>query len=276
MTEAVPDRVHPTDVTEAVPDRVHPTDVTEAVPDRVHPTDVTEAVPDRVHPTDATETLPGRAHPVDETRALADRAHPAHLSDPPLPTAATPPRAHPLPGDSAHSEPPLSRSGIGPDPSPELPPVTVGPGAGVSGGVPSRPVRGAHLLRITVPAHPSRVPGVRAMVAEHLTRLRLPPERVDDAVLAAGELFTNALRHGSLDRGDTVTVVVECGPRELWVSVADRSSALPAARTAAGAEESGRGLTIVAALTDEWGVARADPGTTGKKVWFSMTLQGEP
>ncbi|PKT68370.1 ATP-binding protein [Streptomyces populi] len=137
-------------------------------------------------------------------------------------------------------------------------------------------MREAHGLRTTVPAHPSRVPGVRATVAECLTRLRLPAERVEDAVLAAGELFTNALRHGSPDRGDSITVGIECDPRELRVSVADRSSALPVARTADGTEESGRGLAIVAALSDEWGVAPADPGTTGKKVWFSMVLQRVP
>jgi anti-sigma regulatory factor (Ser/Thr protein kinase) len=114
------------------------------------------------------------------------------------------------------------------------------------------------------------------MVAEHLVRLRLPSERVDDVVLATGELFVNAIEHGSPGRGDTVTVTVECGRRELRVSVADRSSVLPGRRTGGGPEASGRGLTIIAALTDDWGVAPADPGTRGKKVWFSMLLQGEP
>ncbi|WP_406840251.1 ATP-binding protein [Streptomyces sp. AHU1] len=149
-------------------------------------------------------------------------------------------------------------------------------GTAVSGDTPTGPAHGAHGLRTTVPAHPSRVPAVRAAVAECLTRLLLPAERVEDAVLAAGELFTNALRHGSPDRGDTITVGIECDPRELRVSVADRSSALPVARTAAGAEESGHGLAIVAALSDEWGVEPADPGTTGKKVWFSMVLRKVP
>ncbi|MFE2301610.1 ATP-binding protein [Streptomyces sp. NPDC059445] len=168
-----------------------------------------------------------------------------------------------------------------PAPADHVPSATPSSGTGASataasGPAPANRVRGTHRLRTTVPAHPSRVPGVRAMVAEYLTRLRLPARRVDDAVLAAGELFTNALRHGSPGRGDTITVAIECDPRELRVSVADRSSALPTARTAGGAEESGRGLTIIAALSDDWGVAPADPGTTGKKVWFSMVLQTVP
>ncbi|MFF3409375.1 ATP-binding protein [Streptomyces sp. NPDC002742] len=183
------------------------------------------------------------------------RSHPTEATVAPGPAAPPPSGAQPL------SEDPVRPLPAEPAPSKDTP---------------SSPVRGAHLLRTTVPAHPSRVPGVRAMVAEYLTRLRVPPERAEDAVLAAGELFTNALRHGSPDRGDTVTVIVECDPRELRVSVADRSSALPAARTAGGTEESGRGLAIVAALADDWGIAPADPGTTGKKVWFSMVLQGAP
>ncbi|MEU4171933.1 ATP-binding protein [Streptomyces sp. NPDC026665] len=143
-------------------------------------------------------------------------------------------------------------------------------------GIAASRTQGAHALRTTVPAHPSRVPAVRIMVAEYLTRLRLPAGRVEDAVLAAGELLTNALRHGSPDRDDTITVAIDCDPRELRVSVADRSPALPAARTAGGTEESGRGLTLIAALSDDWGVAPAEPGTKGKKVWFSMLLQAVP
>ncbi|MFD8738817.1 ATP-binding protein [Streptomyces sp. NPDC059618] len=131
-------------------------------------------------------------------------------------------------------------------------------------------------MRATVPAHPSRVPGVRAMVADYLTRLGLPAPLVDDAVLAAGELFTNALRHGSPDRGGPVTVGIACDPYELRIFVADRSSALPEPRTADGGEESGRGLAIIAELSDDWGVAPADPGTTGKKVWFSVLLRRTP
>ncbi|MET9903333.1 ATP-binding protein [Streptomyces sp. NPDC006446] len=181
-----------------------------------------------------------------------------------LPAAAVPP---PAPGPAAGSVPHVAPA-LPVDPTPA---ATTVPRA-----TPAIPVPGAHLARTTVPAHPSRASGVRDMVAEHLGRLRLPSECVDNAVLATDELFVNAIEHGSPDRGDTVTVTVECGPRELRVSVADRSSALPGARKAGGAEESGRGLAIVAALTDDWGIAPADPGITGKKVWFSVVLQGEP
>ncbi|WP_327426217.1 ATP-binding protein [Streptomyces sp. NBC_01236] len=134
----------------------------------------------------------------------------------------------------------------------------------------------AHLLRTTVPAHPSRAAGVRAMLAEHLTQLGLSPDHLDNAVLAADELFVNAVKYGSPDPGGTITVTVEYTERELRVTVADRSPALPRLRTADGAEESGRGLAIVAALSDDWGIALAGPGSAGKKVWFALMLRGMP
>lgn len=200
-------------------------------------------------------------------------AHETRTARPRTPDDRTPERgAHPAddqapgprPADPAESSAPDRPARAAAEP----------PQAAVPADVGTSRVHGTHGLRTTVPAHPSHVPGVRALVAEHLALLRLPAHRLDDAVLAAKELFTNALRHGSPERGDTITVGIECGPYELRVSVADRSPALPARRTADGPEESGRGLTIVAALTDDWGVAAADPGTTGKKVWFSMLLRG--
>ncbi|MER5385611.1 ATP-binding protein [Streptomyces sp. NPDC002688] len=196
--------------------------------------------------------------------------------EPDRPAGSASTEASVLPAGRAPSPAVGRAAGSVPHAAPALPVDPTPSATTVPLAAPAIPVPGSHLARTTVPAHPSRASGVRDLVAGHLRRLRLPAECVDDAVLATDELFVNALEHGSPDRGDTVTVTVECGPRELRVSVADRSFALPGARTAAGAEESGRGLAIIAALTDDWGVAPADPGTRGKKVWFSMVLQGEP
>lgn len=131
-------------------------------------------------------------------------------------------------------------------------------------------------LRTTVRAHPSRAAGVRTMVAEHLAHLRLPPDPLDDAVLATDELFANAVGHGSPGPADTITVTLERTAHGLRVTVSDHSSDPPRARTADAAAESGRGLAIVAALADDWGVAPPDPGTTGKKVWFTLVLPRMP
>ncbi|MFG2477690.1 ATP-binding protein [Streptomyces fagopyri] len=138
------------------------------------------------------------------------------------------------------------------------------------------PVVPPGLLRATVPAHASRAAGVRTLVTECLTHLRLSPEPLDNAVLACGELFANAVGHGSSGPADTITVTLERAGHGLRVTVADCSAALPRARIADPAAESGRGLAIVAALTDDWGIAPPDPGTTGKKVWFTLVLHGMP
>jgi anti-sigma regulatory factor (Ser/Thr protein kinase) len=117
---------------------------------------------------------------------------------------------------------------------------------------------------------------VRHLVTEHLKRLRLPPDYVDNAVLATDELFANAVQHARTGPGDTVTLTIECGDHELRVTVGDHSPLPPRLRTAGGAEESGRGLAIVAALADDWGVAPPEPGRPGKRVWFTLELGWVP
>ncbi|MGW0825408.1 ATP-binding protein [Streptomyces sp. NPDC002845] len=113
------------------------------------------------------------------------------------------------------------------------------------------------------------------MVAAHL-RLWQLSALVDDAVLATGELFANAVRHASTDPADTVAVTLEFCGRELRVTLADSSPVLPLPRVPDAGTESGRGLSIVAALADDWGTAPPEPGDTGKRVWFSLAVGGTP
>ncbi|WP_406440380.1 ATP-binding protein [Streptomyces sp. NBC_01613] len=128
------------------------------------------------------------------------------------------------------------------------------------------------LLRSTFPADPCWAVVVRRTVTERLADLLPHPEQVDDAAMATGELFANAVRHASRGPRDTVAVTIECTERVLRVIVADRSPVLP--RAVDEVAESGRGLAIVAALTDGWGTAPPDPGIPGKKVWFTIGRRG--
>ncbi|WP_406165054.1 ATP-binding protein [Streptomyces sp. NBC_00996] len=193
--------------------------------------------------------------------------------------APSPPVAHDVPAAAHSVNAADDRAPAGTARPAEAAMIPVSAPTPVSPAIPAThviPVSEAHLLRTTVPAHPSRAAGVRAILAEHLTHLRLPPECRDNAVLATDELFANAVKHGSPDRANMITVTIEYTARELRVTVADSSSALPCPRTTDGAEESGRGLAIVAALADDWGTAPPDPGGSGKKVWFALVLQGMP
>lgn len=93
------------------------------------------------------------------------------------------------------------------------------------------------------------------------------PALVEDAELGASELVANAVRHArtglvlTITDGDDVVIAVE-----------DRH---PGLRPAAGDEgllaERGRGLHIVAAISDDWGIRVVEGG---KIVWFSLRPAG--
>ena len=85
---------------------------------------------------------------------------------------------------------------------------------------------------------------------------------VDDALLLTSELVTNAVLHG----GPPLVIAVDCDGERLQIRVRDGSPALmPEPRDAGAGEEDGRGLALVAAMSDSWGV---DPVPDGKYVWF--------
>ncbi|WP_236067551.1 ATP-binding protein [Streptomyces brasiliscabiei] len=130
----------------------------------------------------------------------------------------------------------------------------------------------SRLFRMAVPARPSCAARVRRTVAAHLTRWGLTA-LLDDAVLATDELFANAVRHTGADPADTIGVVVEWSGLTLRVTLADPSPAPPRPRAVAPFAESGRGLSIVAALADDWGTDPPEPGDVGKRVWFSLAVR---
>ncbi|MFD9872067.1 SpoIIE family protein phosphatase [Streptomyces niveus] len=97
-------------------------------------------------------------------------------------------------------------------------------------------------------------------------------DRSDDVELVVDELMTNALTH--TDGGSIVTVRVLPGvERRLRLEVEDRSSALPRIRDAGESGVSGRGLVLVDALSDEWGV---ESRGSGKCVWSEFVISGRP
>jgi len=86
----------------------------------------------------------------------------------------------------------------------------------------------------------------------------------------AQEALTNALRHatpacGYSGPGRGVRFgMLQCGPA-LLCAVVDPSSQLPARPAPERFAESGRGLQVVGALSDDWGYARLS--RPGKVVW---------
>ncbi|MEV7869191.1 ATP-binding protein [Streptomyces sp. NPDC088124] len=115
------------------------------------------------------------------------------------------------------------------------------------------------------PAHDHRAVDVRRMLLAELRSRHA--NLADDAVLAAHELFSNAVRHGSHSPTDTITVTVECSGDTLRIGVRDGSPHLPRPRAAGSEDTDGRGLRLVEALTTVWGTVHHGQGKT---VWFTI------
>ncbi|MFF9076079.1 ATP-binding protein [Streptomyces sp. NPDC014872] len=93
----------------------------------------------------------------------------------------------------------------------------------------------------------------------------------DDFVLGAQELMANAVVHGCRRVHDgTIAVSVSCDGQRIRFKVQDPSDEQPRVRAAADEAMSGRGMLIVEALADRWGVEAPSDGT-GKSVWMEMS-----
>ena len=91
---------------------------------------------------------------------------------------------------------------------------------------------------------------------------------LDEAELVLSELVTNALVHTDAPGG--VLLRYDRGARRLTVNVHDRSTRHPLERHAGPDALGGRGLGIVQAVADEWGVSVAGDGKT---VWAELAVE---
>jgi anti-sigma regulatory factor (Ser/Thr protein kinase) len=108
----------------------------------------------------------------------------------------------------------------------------------------------------------------REFVAETLTQWDCS-ECLDDVRLCASELVTNALLHGT-STDDVILVRVEFQDTQLVVEVHDGGNGTPRQRQVQDTSDNGRGLFLVSAIADDWGVAgREGPG---KRVWASFKV----
>ncbi|WP_265582705.1 ATP-binding protein [Streptomyces ferrugineus] len=93
-------------------------------------------------------------------------------------------------------------------------------------------------------------------------------DRVDDVRLCVSELATNALLHGTPGSGG-ILVRIRTGDHLVRVEVRDNSSALPKQRFPDDESPTGRGLLLVAACADGWGVDRY---AEHKVVWADFKI----
>ncbi|MFI1016913.1 ATP-binding protein [Streptomyces sp. NPDC020965] len=128
---------------------------------------------------------------------------------------------------------------------------------------------------VELQALPSRIGQVRRIISAHLRHWNLDP-LIDPAALGVTELLTNVHRHAQPDK--MCVVDIELLLDRLTVSVRDHDPRLPALDTGAGDDDlyatSGRGLGLIAAVSDTWGVR--PQGETGKTVWFTLATPPAP
>ncbi|GGW30618.1 ATP-binding protein [Streptomyces caelestis] len=118
-----------------------------------------------------------------------------------------------------------------------------------------------YTVRLTVGEHAPR--HVRRIVRSFLEEWRMP-ELSDAVELGVTELLANVVQHVP-DRHCTLLLLRQ--PAGVRVEVTDGSDQLPASPAQLDPEsEGGRGLLLLDAMADKWGVSLWRGG--GKTVWF--------
>jgi anti-sigma regulatory factor (Ser/Thr protein kinase) len=93
---------------------------------------------------------------------------------------------------------------------------------------------------------------------------------IEEAVLIASELVTNAIRHGRACSADQVELAWQRQASRVVCLVTDRSPLPPVIGVADRDAESGRGLQVVEALASTWGWTML--GATSKAVWAALAI----
>jgi hypothetical protein len=124
-------------------------------------------------------------------------------------------------------------------------------------------------------ATPGGVTSTRRFLRSTLTQWQLP-DLVDDATTIAAELVANAVTHAlrspapalPLPAEPTAWIALLRIERAVVCAVADPSPVPPAMSDPEPFAESGRGLRIVAELSETWGHSAPEPA--GKTVWARL------
>ena len=118
----------------------------------------------------------------------------------------------------------------------------------------------------SLPPEPASALAARAFARDVLSTWR-EADAADIVTLLVSELVTNAVLHA----GSKVEISIRHVGRWLRVEVADGSPVLPGQRDYTPDASTGRGLSLVEALADSWGVDSR--GDSGKVVWFEVTAE---
>ncbi|GGO44655.1 ATP-binding protein [Streptomyces lasiicapitis] len=126
----------------------------------------------------------------------------------------------------------------------------------------------AHQLTLSVPGTPAAVTTARHQAVDGIRgwKTELDDSVVRTAALVISELVTNAIQH---TRAGEVLLSARLSDAVLRIEVRDSNPVLPQPGIPDEYSENGRGLVLVAALTDRHG---AEPTPTGKQCWAEIAL----
>ncbi|MFL5793327.1 MAG: ATP-binding protein, partial [Actinomycetota bacterium] len=122
--------------------------------------------------------------------------------------------------------------------------------------------------RITLPRSPSSVAEARRFIAARAAAWSFPDPAREQLVLIGSELVTNAVLHARTE----LVLTLELRRDRVRISVRDHSQAPATLRHYRADALTGRGLGVVAALSDNWGVSAA---SDGKVVWAELAANGD-
>ncbi|WP_372728275.1 SpoIIE family protein phosphatase [Nocardioides sp.] len=126
--------------------------------------------------------------------------------------------------------------------------------------IPSNSLDLRHEVERSLPAQPMSVPLARWWARGWLGALPVPADPVDSTLHLVSELVSNAVRQGD----GPIRIRLELAERSLRVEVFDHGHRMPRLTTPGPDSTGGRGLQLVDALAEQWGVRTE---LDGKTVW---------
>lgn len=122
------------------------------------------------------------------------------------------------------------------------------------------------LGRMSLPALPDSICHARGFV-QLIAYIWDALHVADDAELCVSELATNAYQHAAPGQPSPFVVIMRRTHDRLRCEVHDHSTRMPQFRDADALDETGRGLSLVAALADDHGAYETPHG---KAVWCEL------
>ena len=122
----------------------------------------------------------------------------------------------------------------------------------------------SYFASVDLPPDLASVPCARHLVLDLLRTWRAPHDH-DDAGLLVTELVANVVDHV----GGEASFILEVTLADRWlrIAVADGSAIRPVVQEHSGDRPRGRGLRLVQAVAERWGV---EDHHGGKRVWFEL------